>query len=463
MITSKQVAIKPATVFKVDNLRHISDHGMSVEFSCPRLAEFVRQTHAMQDGTVKIKAGESRLTIVRLGHVTKTMAFFSVGSHHCQAIHYSSDGMKHTVAETSSGSLAFEILDAVLFGEPLPHVFKPNSGEKQDRLREVLRKDGWALTGESGLRAQALEGRVARLRSDVSSARSSAHYAERQLDKAKAITPETCATERANHRAWTLEELSKIETLTQKLTQTVAELPTLDGARLESLARENGAWRSYNDLETCFPSVPAGFSHDWIHANYTATVDGDKITLSSGIVCSFGVNALSAWLRGETPAPRTQYGSVSRLDGRDADGKAVSLLQCGCHRIAIPENCTELRALLTPKHSIVSTPGAEKVGVSAVEPFRARLAEKLAEKLAELKERRSTAIERELRKREESHKTEGDIPANVEKAQKDFDGENERLSRAIAAQNAPSVNGGATLERVCAVHSALVSAFCIFA
>jgi len=462
MITSKTVAIKPATVFKVDNLRHISDHGMSVEFSCPRLSEFVRQTHELQDGTIKIKAGESRLTIVRLGHITKTIAFFSVGSCRRQAIHYSADGMKHTVSETSSGSLVFEILDAVLFGEPLPHVFKPNSGEKQDRLRDVLKKDGWALAGESGMRAQALEGRVSRLKSDVNSARNSANYAERLLEKAKAITPETCATERANHRAWTLAELAKVETLTQTLTQTVAELPTLDGARLESLARENGAWRSYNDSETCFPSIPAGFSHDLIRANYLATVDGDKITLSSGIVCSFGVSTLSAWLRGETSAPRTQYGSVSRLDGRDDGRNPISLLQCGCHRIAIPENCTELRLLLTPTHSVVSTPGMGKVGISSVEPFRARLAEKLAEKLAELKERRSIAIEREVRKREESHKTELDIPANVAKAQRDFDRENEILSKAIAAQNAPSVNGGATLERVCAVHSALVSAFCCF-
>ena len=461
MITSKQ--IKPATVFKVDNLRHISDHGMSVEFSCPRLAEFVRQTHAIQDGTVKIKAGESRLTIVRLGHVTKTMAFFSVGSCHRQAIHYAADGMKYTVSEVSSGSLlAFEILDSVLFGEPLPHVFAPNSGEKQDRLREVLRKEGWALFGESGMRAQALESRVAFLRVDASSARSSAHYAERQLEKAKAITPETCATERANHRAWTLEELAKIETLTQTLTQTVAELPTLDGARLESLARSNGAWRSYSDLETCFPSKAAGFSHELIRANYLATVEGDRITLSSGIVCAFGVSALSAWLRGETSAPRTQYGSVSRLDGRDDEGKAISLLQCGCHRIDIPENCAELRALLTPKHSVVLTPGEEKIGISAVAPFRARLTEKLTEKLTELKERRSNAIEREVRKRDESHKTESDIPQNVAKAQMDFDKENERLSKAIAAQNAPSVNGGATLERVCAVHSAIVSAFSRF-
>ena len=462
MITSKQVTIKAATVFKVDNLRHISDHGMSVEFSCPRLAEFVRQTHALQDATVKIKAGESRLTIIRLGHVTKTMAFFSVGSHFCEAIHYSSDRMKHTVNKTASGSLAFEILDAVLFGEPLPHVFTPNSGEKQDRLRDVLRKDGWALCGESGLRAQALESRVSRLKEDVNSARNSAHYAERQLSKAKAITPETCATERANHRAWTLEELAKIETLTQTLTQTVAELPTLDVPSLESLARNNGARRSYSDLETCFPSKAAGFSHELIRANYLATVEGDKITLSSGIICAFGVSALSAWLRGETTAPRTQYGSVSRLDGRDDGGNPISLLQCGCHRIAIPENCAELRALLTPKHSVVLTPGEEKIGISAVAPFRARLAEKLAEKLAELKERRSNAIEREVRKRDESHKTESEIPENVARAQKDFDGENERLSKAIAAQNAPSVNGGATLERVCAVHSALVSAFSRF-
>lgn len=460
MITSKQ--IKPATVFKVDNLRHISDHGMSVEFSCPRLAEFVRQTHAIQDGTVKIKAGESRLTIVRLGRVTKTMAFFSVGSHRRNSIHYSADGMKHTVAEVSSGSLAFEILDSVLFGEPLPHVFVPNSGEKQDRLREVLKKDGWALCGESGMRAQALEGRIARLRVDVSSARSSANYAERQLEKAKAITPETCAMERANHRAWTLQELAKIETLTQTLTQTVAELPSLDVPSLESLARENGAWRSYSDSEICFPSKAAGFSHELIRANYLATVEGDKITLSSGIVCAFGVSALSAWLRGETTAPRTQYGSVARLDGRDDGGNPISLLQCGCHRIAIPENCAELRALLTPKHSVISTPGEEKIGISEVAPFRARLAEKLAEKLAELKERRSNAIEREVRKRDESHKTELEIPQNVAKAQKDFDFENERLSKAIAAQNSPSVNGGATLERVCAVHSAIVSAFSCF-
>ena len=137
-------------------------------------------------------------------------------------------------------------------------------------------------------------------------------------------------------------------------------------------------------------------------------------------------------------------------------------MQCGCHRIAIPENCAELRALLTPKHSIVSTPGEEKIGFSAVAPFRARLAEKLAEKLAELKERRSNAIEREVRKRDESHKTESEIPQNVAKAQSDFDFENERLSKAIEAQNAPSVNGGATLERVCAVHSAIVSAFSRF-
>ena len=460
MITSK--AIKPATVFKVDNLRHISDHGMSVEFSCPRLSEFVRQTHALQDGTVKIKAGESRLTIVRLGHVTKTMAFFSVGSNRRNSIHYSADGMKHTVAENVSGSLAFEILDSVLFGEPLPHVFVPNSGEKQDRLREVLRKDGWALTGESGMRAQALESRIARLNSDVNSAGNSANYAERQLEKAKAITPETCATERANHRSWSLEELAKIETLTQTLTQTLKSLETLDVPSLESLARNNGARRSYGDFETCFPSKAAGFSHELIRANYIATVEVDRITLSSGIVCAFGVSALSAWLRGETHAPRTQYGSVSRLDGRDDGGNPVSLLQCGCHRIAIPENCAELRALLTPKHSIVSTPGEEKIGISAVAPFRARLSEKLAEKLAELKERRSNAIEREVRKRDESHKTELEIPENVAKAQSDFDHENERLSKAIAAQNAPAVNGGATLERVCAVHSAIVSAFSRF-
>tara|TARA_R110002126_G_scaffold290703_1_gene448299 strand:+ start:193 stop:1578 length:1386 start_codon:yes stop_codon:yes gene_type:complete len=461
MITSK-TQIKPATVFKVDNLRHISDHGMSVEFSCPRLAEFVRQTHALQDGTVKIKAGESRLTIVRLGHVTKTMAFFSVGSRFCQGIHYLADGMKHTVNKNGTGSLAFEILDAVLFGEPLPHVFVPNSGEKQDQLREVLKKDGWALCGESGIRAMALEGRVSRLKEDVRSARNSAHYAERQLEMAKAITPETCSTDRAKHRAWTLEELAKIETLTQTLTQTLTGLPTLAGASLESLASGNGAWKGYGDSEICFPSKVAGFSHELIRANYLATVEGDRITLSSGIVCAFGVNALSSWLRGETSAPRTQYGSVSRLDGRDDGGNPISLLQCGCHRIAIPENCAELRALLTPKHSVISTPGEEKIGISAVAPFRARLAEKLAEKLAELKERRSSAIEREVRKRDESHKAESEIPENVAKAQMDFDKENERLSKALAAQELPSLNGGATLERVFSVHSAIVSAFSRF-
>lgn len=356
----------------VDNLKHVHDHGLAVEFTDESLTKWLEEIRAHKNGKLLFCAGESKLHITRNGDVTRTH-FVPGRGYSNDRIHYHCPATK-IKATILSGHAGFDYLDYLLFGSsadahistrlPLPWMVKnPMTGASQDLFRtHTYKMGGWWLLGESGLRAFAAhESLVKPAKVRLDAAQVQATHAKSEL-------------QRFEKRDWNaeLKDFSRcIKENTARLASRVKELEEAKLAKappaygpLSPALRNLGVSALFAPpygrvVRYRFPSTPEGWSHPGVDFNYKVTLssDGGSFLLSSGIKCPVSVEAALEWLRGKAPAPMTIYGEVKVVDARDAENNPVRVVACGCHRLDLRPLGEEFAKLLTPKHKVVRIDG----------------------------------------------------------------------------------------------------------
>lgn len=471
-------AIPPS--LKVDNLRHLHDHGLSVRFTDPKLVALVEYLGG-KDGKTTLNAGKSSLTVTRFGRVVLTEAFWNVGSRRVCAIHYAdaSAQLKFSLSrEGGSGEdsvNAFNTLKAVIFGGALPPIFRPVMGAGQDALRAFLKSYAWTLSGEAGMRSRAIAGAGAALRSDVSSAKNSLSYAERELERLNSNTPESFRTLHANTRA---NCAARLDTISKKLeevaTDCTANFSALSEDEIKNLSARYGAFSRWvgvgastfrlSGYAFAFSEVPESISPPRVRGNYSAKIeaDGETVTFNSGIHCPFTVSRLLAWLRGQAPAPRTSYGDVKKLERTSKDGAPVVVLQCGCHEIdAVATSPALFGELLKPTHAVTLTPG-KKAAVFGTPEFLARLAEEMVARRDALVDERVNALTYLATRRHALTEEENSLPAKIAAQTERVEAERETLRKAEQALSNFVAPLGASAEDSLNNGLAVFSAFARF-
>jgi hypothetical protein len=457
MITeaSAQVsATKPAkspipSSLKVDNLRHISDHGLAVQFTDRKLAAMVEHLNS-RDGVTRLTAGQSSLTLTRLGNVTLTEAFWSVGTRHENRIHYLDGDLKYSFAE-SVDSDAFAALRSVIFGAPMPRIFTPTNGAQQDALRTHLARYAWTLAGVSGLRAHALEHDEQLLREGVSNAATRVRTVRNELEGAGSETPEFYGAQRAGIKDRHGREAGyySLQADTIRKWLAMSELP------VEARRSAGVIHPTYYAAGPYLPATASTSSHPVRIANYSATVSSEgQISLSSGIGCEFTLPRLLQWLKGEANAPQTRYGAITKVACSTPDGRPTYLLKCGCHWVDAARCSSELAELLKPDFTVDVVPGRPRVELPSdapdaqKEPFFAECRARLTLQLEAAEQNRRKEIENMVRALAQSKEREATQPQRVAELEVALVDATAGLQKAEAALSAPRAQLGATLEQI---------------
>jgi len=456
---------------KVDNLVHLSDHGMSVVFTHRKLASLVDSLKS-SEGKTELKAGKSSLEITRLGNVTMTrlhLATSGSGYWH-ETMHYLDEraGLSFKVKRQEKGfEEAFDTLRGVIFGEHktvyssktqiLPPIWFPRFGACADKLRTWLTSYAWTLTGAHGMRAQAEKAYSARLREKVRSIKNGLSYLEQERERLDE-TPESFRAAHEFARTTCQSALVDADKFIDECERDLREVSQGTAESSRVIARQYGArefrgtWDStlgnYGEVSFGFEAVPAAWSHSPRSANYVATIgpDGETVSLSSGIACSFKRSEIVAWLQGAKSAPQTKYGTVEKFESATHEGTAIVFLRCGCHYIDAGKIDAELAQLLTPKHTVVRTEGKPRVLIGE-EFFLARLAEIIANRSELAKEQRESALRRFAEKRHVLTDRQTNLPARI--AEQDARIEQAKVVLAaaeLAVTNAPKFTGATCAE-----------------
>jgi len=420
---------------KVDNLKHISDHGLNVQFTEQKLKSLIDYLRT-KEGTTALSAGKSTLEITKLGCIVMTrlhLATSGSGYWH-ESIHYQDSHAnlfyKVKRQDGTKEQDAFDTLRGVIFGEhttsdcyrkaqTLPAVWFPKCGADSDKLRDWLRDFAWTLTGVSGLRAQASKQAMKQIQSTVSSAKNGIDYQQGVLvqlrtedsyffrishERARGICASSLknAQDKADH-------ISADKTLlaAEISPDTLFDISTKYGAvKMGAIWQEGGY-----TYERGFPAKSAVYSHTLRGANYTATVgeDGETVLLSSGINCEFKRSEIVAWLKGNSPAPKTRYGVVEKVECATNAGEAANYLKCGCHYVDAARIDSELAQLLKPSHVVSLSSGKPKVLIGE-DGFSARLAEAISEREVSIVEMRTNTLRQFSEKKHSLTEREANLP-----------------------------------------------------
>ena len=307
----------------VDNLRHISYHGLGVEFADEGKKAFINSLK--RDGATKIEAGQSWIKLVTVGRVTFTELFHAHGNYNNKAVHYldESTNLRFTHRLTDNEQ-AFWTLASVITGHAMPEEWRSCAkwGSSQDAMREWARKWAWSLAGEHGLRAKSAEKWLAGLKGSLTSAVNEVKYHERIANEFEARDfDKEIGIARENTKAALLRNgkiiegfRNDMETLDTYLAEAGAFPYSNDYYKygMRSNQRFDGETRTYAP-RFFIEGVRAKMSHEILCPNYVATRNGDQITLSSGIACDVTATQALAWLKGEAEAPRTRYGPCTKI------------------------------------------------------------------------------------------------------------------------------------------------------
>ena len=439
------------TLPKVDALGHIHDHGLAVEFSDKRHIAVMASLQAPSTGAQhRVNAGQSHITVQTVGNVTLTTLYSAVGSYTSRRLHYyNAETKEKTRFDEGENSLAFEMLLHVIFGQTLPSAFAQScttgSGERADEMRKWAKSWAWSFAGESGLRAWGQKQQRKNIQDTRTSAESRVSYARSALIKLQRENVRKAET-LASAKAQCKDALESVRTKDKNIRESlatlrarlvhamanpdcedmvhVAKVPyyytyaaskapsplavafeespcrtfssiarTGEGSTLEAPASTNGdvgSLKPYTKQDPHLTGSSATWNKQHIAANYTATVQGDKLTLSSGIVCPFSVATLKSWLQGKGSAPHTSYGMVSKVETHNNDAsnpQPVLLFKCGCHYVNLA-TCgdAELEMLCTPTHTVEchgATPSFT-LGVDSNEAFLAEFDKRCAQAFGEL-------------------------------------------------------------------------------
>lgn len=390
--------------WKVGNLRDISDHGLAIQFADQAKAAFIAELFG-KDGETRIEAGKSYLTIDTVGRVARTHFYSAIGNgFNTVNIHYYSDLENLNFTEKNNENT--DALQAAVFGNKInadrwhgrgemqehsmASILRPLSGVERDKFTTWQAKNVWALAGETGLRAKAVEMALASAKTAISNIESNIEkmrnekdrHAKRDYNDARhtAKTETKSILKKFNETEKT--DMEKLGTCLAKISNAEKTIETLSDFQVNydsPFRRFCQFSRIFNEkfpTAIFFPSGAESFSHPIIRANYIAKSEGENLILSSGVICPFTKSDALAWLKGEKNAPFTRYGLPTRVEGCDLQGNALTLIKCGCHLIDVARDLGgEFTDLLKPIHTIVKV---EKQDEFALTPDNfAEFAEKL--------------------------------------------------------------------------------------
>jgi len=450
----------------VDNLKHLSDHGMSVNFTSPKLISLVDYLRG-RDGKFRLTAGKSELIVTRLGHVTFTELFLSHGSYRLHAVHYRDGDLKSS--QTRSGnSDAYDTLRAVILGgagekterycaspagENLPGIWSPKFGSEQDKLRDFLRNFSGTLTGEQWLRGKAISEKLKNLKSSIYSNESRLVYLRERI-KNEAEFDFRAAHERL--RTYSSNQLSLIDEKSSEKEKDKAtaqgwlaaamgaEVPKLElptPTEIDELAGNYGSANRYspNEVKPYFPGIPARTVPEICRANYSAAVSAaGELLLSSNVRAEFTPAELLAFLKGERKELRNRYGPVTVRNYSTPEFTPVRLVSCGCHRVDVAKDLGgEFAAVLAPTFAVEHVPAVPALDYSleTAVPFFQRLVSEIQMRIDGHAEERSRIIFGTVREKHELNVRENNAPeyrANTETEIAEKEAENVSIENQIS-------------------------------
>jgi len=375
--------------WKVSNLKDISDHGLAIQFTDTAKAGFITGLIG-KDGKTRIEAGKSFVTLETVGRVTRTHYHSAIGNgFNTVNIHYYSplEGLNFTERNEENTNA----LQAVVFGNQvncdrwhrrsgethehtIASILRPLSGAERDKFNTWQAKNLWALAGETGLRAKAVETAQANAKAIVSNLVSNIAATENEKDRHSKRNYESARQTARNETGEVLKRFHETEkTDLQNLSNALRNLANAEKTveTLNTQVSYDSPFRRFCQVSRVygetypttvyFPGRVSSFSHPIIRANYFVKADGENLVLSSGVLCPFTKSDALQWLKGEKAAPVTRYGLPVRVDGCDSQGNAVSFVKCGCHVIDVARDLGgEFTELLKPIHAVNKTPAQEQ-------------------------------------------------------------------------------------------------------
>lgn len=365
----------------VDNLRHISDHGLAVQFADQKLTNLINSLK--RDGFITLIAGESHLDIHTIGRVTFTKLFLAHGNYTHRAAHYLDEGanIKYTLKDSDGkDELPFWTVYHVMTGKSdrnrrdgLPHVWSTRTGQAQDELRDYLKNWAWTLAGESGMRAKAIDRDLDILKSNVRSIKGSidsANYRIRQLNNRnfddEIASQRLMSKKRLKDSHKNEADVNALMTKAREMLDSGADTMVAGSNVLYALGvrYQQGRWnpeKSRCDYTVYLPETPPETTPPYMRINYTATRDGDNIILSSGIKCEVSCSQVLAWLKGEANPPVTRYGTASLIESSTFEGQPIKLVKCGCHVLDLSSLGDDFKEALVPSHTVICKPGVPRL------------------------------------------------------------------------------------------------------
>lgn len=421
---------------KFSHLQHIHDHGLRMKFDDPKLEAVMENLRNSRDAS--LTAGKSILEVKTRGNVTFTILRRSHVKPACNTnVHYrdtrcgldatfglvtlqqhlpsvrrlanhnqslswweagEQQGAEYMVSTIKilghlilgpgvleeNGFIGHEYWSVYssLFGRSTtsyPDTVRYNvehQGAGHDAVLRWVTRFGWALQGESGLRAWACGWAL----EDLQSENLKAHKTKRDLEvehtrllkfdleaeimRVRKRLRETITTER-NTRHLLCRAVEKIQraissgklmrldlspesrhVLHKKLDLYVSPISQYDVNVSEKMALEF----TDDTKDLTIPPV--------VKCTHKVWLDGEHIRVSSGITFDIPAARVLAWLRGQEAAPETRYGRLSKIESAEwvkAELKPVVWVKCGCHVVDGRPLGEDFAAALEPRHTVQTT------------------------------------------------------------------------------------------------------------
>jgi hypothetical protein len=493
--------------WKKDNLRHVFDHGLSVEFSDTAKTAFLRSLVGT-DSTVELTAGKSRLTLQTVGRVTRCHFHDAIGNgfDHFSVSYFSP---VENLSFTEKDEKTREVIEHTVFGDfqsggrwqrvsrdgqhVPPSILQTPTGADIDALRAWSKSSAWALLGENGLRAKAVENAIAGKKAEISRIASAISHGEHdmghkrqfpfvaEIDRARdsAKHAAECAENQIAAREKDIDAvralLASAETLTLYTSRRFDTGYNWSHARCENEKALAGCGvqigrvavpggQNLYSPRAFFPAVSARYSVELVRANYTVKRgENGALVLSSGVVCPFNEGTALEWLRGAGPAPSTQYGVCRKIETCDDTGAPLVLIACGCHRIAVAHDLGgDFAELLKPAHKteLSQEKPALELNETTRAEFLARCEVDAARDIAAYKTKKAAALARYVTRKTELIAERDNLPAVLAEMEKGL--EKAKAEKAKAENERAEIEKrfpGATLEKINDLARAALSAF----
>lgn len=405
---------------KVDTLTHVHDHGMAVEFADKDKQDMMAAME--RDGKYVIRAGKSRLEVWRNKEVTYTELHSAAANTVTARMHYLEcirpvNGDVVTLKHRVDDRLCVDRLRTSVFGYNLP-VSRDSTMfalSTLDDLRTRMANELWSFAGAAGLRGKAIasvlsvpELKLTKARQEkrgtehklkclvqsmehglleteyrnalknwkedvrprLDAAEGALEELQRSLDTGEALSNE-CALRSYHDRA---QEISRSFYGLPYSPETHSTLSRVHSIHMSDMHAHEGlvVTRTGTPLQ-CIPAVSA--------PTHTASVEGDKVVISSGVKCPWTLSQILDALRNgrqlHSAVGALEVQQVSEIVEVDSEiAKALAeyavpvsqgkvlvprvLLRCGCHRICPRDTkVPELQVLLQPQHKVTCIPARE--------------------------------------------------------------------------------------------------------